>query len=384
MNIVTRQLDTAQQNEGDFQPDLMPFAPQKFSQWHTRAAGLRHVEGSAGESLTQNLSAKLPSEVKNMPIDLCRPLSWRDTSPDELAMLSNLQGNILKGHGRKHAAHVLLQFDKGDLAGARSFLRAMATHITNAYQQLRDADRFRNSRHKLSGGRFVAFFLSATGYRALGFDNDALPTDRSFRDGFRSRASKLVDTQINMWDEPYRGEVHAMLMIADDNPAVVHHAREGLRRQMNGGVRVVGMEVGIALRRNDFDETNCSQASMLSEDANPNDDNKIALDWALVKCPNVESDVSFGSYLAFAKLDFDGEMDTLYSLRRRAGTMTHRSMLGIDRDSPQTHPSLLFMAYQANLAKQFETLRWAVNIGAASVQGGEYFFAPCVSFLKNV
>lgn len=49
-----------------------------------------------------------------MSVRLNQPVA---TNPNagELAMVSILQGNILKSHGRKATAHVLLRFDSAEL-----------------------------------------------------------------------------------------------------------------------------------------------------------------------------------------------------------------------------------------------------------------------------
>jgi hypothetical protein len=44
-----------------------------------------------------------------MPINISVPLAWTKADPDELKLLQNLQGNILKGHGRDFTSKTLEQ-----------------------------------------------------------------------------------------------------------------------------------------------------------------------------------------------------------------------------------------------------------------------------------
>ncbi|MFD2429157.1 hypothetical protein ACFSUK_15525 [Sphingobium scionense] len=45
-----------------------------------------------------------------MPINLSEPLRWTSADADETALLEDLQGNILDGHGRKATVHLMLRF----------------------------------------------------------------------------------------------------------------------------------------------------------------------------------------------------------------------------------------------------------------------------------
>ena len=44
-----------------------------------------------------------------MAIDLTVPLEWKKADRE---VLKDLQGNILKGHGREHTINLFLQFDR--------------------------------------------------------------------------------------------------------------------------------------------------------------------------------------------------------------------------------------------------------------------------------
>lgn len=69
-----------------------------------------------------------------MPLNMNQPLSWKkaleardNDSAAELAMLHDLQGNILKSHGREHTANLFLAFDPSQAEAAQNSWQASAT-----------------------------------------------------------------------------------------------------------------------------------------------------------------------------------------------------------------------------------------------------------------
>ncbi|MFJ5487816.1 hypothetical protein ACIKTA_09440 [Hansschlegelia beijingensis] len=101
-----------------------------------------------------------------MAVNLGKTLDWEQARGDDRAMLEDLQGNILKGHGRHHTAHLFLNFGSEVDAEVRPILRSIGRQARSALDQLRDAKAFSKSRR--SGGRFLSFYLTAAGYDALG------------------------------------------------------------------------------------------------------------------------------------------------------------------------------------------------------------------------
>ena len=80
-------------------------------------------------------------------------------------MLEALQGNILKGHGRPETVNIFFRLDPAQAQASRRALRKIGVyHLTSAYEQLLETDRFQESGE--SGKTFVAAFLSFTGYQA--------------------------------------------------------------------------------------------------------------------------------------------------------------------------------------------------------------------------
>jgi len=141
-----------------------------------------------------------------MSIDLDQPLAWEQANQPEQAMLNDLQGNILKSHGRGHAAHVCLRFD--DPPQARQFVRALGHELTCAQKQLTDSKEFSNT-HTLAG-QFLALLLSAAGYAALEIDASKVPSGAAFRAGMQQRGDKLADASPITWDEHFQHACHAI------------------------------------------------------------------------------------------------------------------------------------------------------------------------------
>ena len=107
-----------------------------------------------------------------MPVDLRKPLHWTRADRAERALLADLQGNILKSHGRDHADHVILRFDPRAPAEARAFLRSLRGRVKTARRQLSEAAAYRRG---VSGEVFVGLALSSAGYQVLGIPRARWP-----------------------------------------------------------------------------------------------------------------------------------------------------------------------------------------------------------------
>ncbi len=191
-----------------------------------------------------------------MPVRLNQPLS-KTPNADEQAMLAQLQGNILKGHGRKHTAHVFLRFDAAEQAGARAFLKSLASKLTTASLQLANSAKFRAAKKAgkaaISTPPFMTCVLSASGYTALGIAAPNQPADNAFRGGMKSRAPLLNDPAAATWDIGYQNENHAMILIGGDANATtaakskqIDDALKALASTIPTSVTVIGVERGRA------------------------------------------------------------------------------------------------------------------------------------------
>ena len=261
-----------------------------------------------------------------MAINLDGALRWKTANAEEVAMLADLQGNILKGHGRRATRHLFLRFN-ADKARARKFVRDISLLLVSAHEQLRQADAFKVA--KVDGGPFVAFFLTFKGYEALGIADRAPiqgPAGEVFRQGMRARAAQLSDPALADLEADYRGDIHAMVLIADqpDSPdSWTSNSADDMETKilnvMSEAAEVVASEAGRAIFNaageglEHFGYVDGrSQPLLLVEDVQREHDANGGTDkWnpefplrqVLVKDPGSASPHAFGSYFVFRKLE---------------------------------------------------------------------------------
>jgi deferrochelatase/peroxidase EfeB len=133
--------------------------------------------------------------------------------------LENLQGNILQGHGRDRSVHIFLRFKKSQESEVKGWIKGLAEadRITSAQRQLLETQRYRRDKSR-RGGLFLNFFLSAKGYEYLFPEQKGkLPfDDEAFLCGMKAAQQRLNDPPQEDWEEGYRQEIHAMVLLADD------------------------------------------------------------------------------------------------------------------------------------------------------------------------
>jgi Dyp-type peroxidase family len=159
-------------------------------------------------------------------IPLDQPLDL--LSPEAPAFLADIQGNILKSHGRDHARHVFIRFGP-DVAGVRAWLSTFATsYVTSAAAQNAQSAMWKSARGE--GQLFASVLLSATGYAAAGIANGAVPTEPGgtyFQRGMKNQAQAerpFNDPPKEEWERPFQDDVHALVVLAhDDVPSLERH-----------------------------------------------------------------------------------------------------------------------------------------------------------------
>jgi Dyp-type peroxidase family len=227
-------------------------------------------------------------------------------------LLSNLQGNIIKGHGRDHTAHVFIHFDSNKIPEIKAWLIALAEEtLTSCQLQLKQREIFK--RNQIAAGLFASFYLSATGYKALG---QKMPGDTSFLAGMKSASiqAKLKDPVVSQWDEGYRHEIDAMLLLAHDNMEELGKTLKDMITIISVFSEVVHIEYGHAIRNQNGDgiehfgyADGVSQPLFLQDEINALGkidkwDPEAPLDLVLIKEEDGD-ETNMGSYFVYRKLE---------------------------------------------------------------------------------
>lgn len=250
-----------------------------------------------------------------MPIDLDNPLEeWKKA---DKAVLEDLQGNILKGHGRGHTVNLFLKFDTEQPDLAREFVRNVAQKVTSSLKQFEDTEKFKITGE--SGEPFVAFFLTHKGYKALCVEDSEIPDNAAFVAGLKQRGAELLDPPVDAWDEHFQQEIHAMILIGEEDGKKAKQIRYEIERFLNDAVEVLGEEIGLAMKNENLDGIEHfgyvdgrSQPLLLTEEIerenNSNDGTSVwnaafPLRQALVADKGGKANISFGSYFVFRKLE---------------------------------------------------------------------------------
>ena len=182
-----------------------------------------------------------------MPVNLNDSLAWKTATGDSLAMLKQLQPNILKGHVREHMQILFIQFS--DEAQARTFLGKVARKMKSANKHLREVERFKAD--GTPGTPYIGVGLTRAGYSKLGIPaakvpGSAKPSAIPFRRGMRHADSvgTLGDPPVASWEETFRHTIHAVVVIGDAKKANVTATRAEINAFFTPKVKLLGVETG--------------------------------------------------------------------------------------------------------------------------------------------
>lgn len=351
-----------------------------------------------------------------MPVNLNQPLRWKQANADEQAMLADLQANILKGHGREDTKNLFLHFD--NKADGRKCLKKAAAHVLSAAKQLQDIEKFKKA-HK-SGKPFVGVLLTTAGYAALEIDAAQIPPDTAFRQGMKPRSPALNDPPVERWESTFGS--YFVFRKLEQNVKGFKDAEEQLAKEL--GLNGDAAERAGALVVGRFEDGTPVVLQKAEGFHNPVPNNfTYKDDPAGQKCPfhgHIRKTNPRGESVGtFAATE---EEERAHLILRPGVTYGKRKKDMTDR--PSKDVGLLFMCFQSSIENQFEFMQssWANNPnfakpgegidpvieqghgpkqswptqwgepgkqkqafeGFVTMKGGEYFFAPCISFLKNL
>ena len=241
-------------------------------------------------------------------------------------LLDNLQGNILKSHGRDRSAHLFIKFT-GLQSDVKQWIQDFANeYVTSASLQAQEAVHYRKT--KQSGSIFANFFLSAKGYEYLGTPDDKLPVNPSFRLGMKNDEIRKLLSDLPLdtaepdkqWDAPLKEEIHALVLLADDDVDLLQSIVNTVCQSLSNIANLLQQEDGFILRNNGqviehfgfadgisqpiFVTSDLDRALENSGGSFDKWDPKAPLSLVLEEDPYAQAgEDSYGSYLVYRKLE---------------------------------------------------------------------------------
>jgi deferrochelatase/peroxidase EfeB len=261
-------------------------------------------------------------------VDLTQTFRWPNPPAEQLAVLDDLQPNIIKAHVRDSLHVLFLNFADGDTA--RGFLAALVPKLKSATTHLTEVDAFTGpppGQAPQPGTSYVGVGLTARCYALLGIADAATPQDIAFRRGMSDPVGvgELQDPPVSTWDPAYRQvtnaqAIHAVVLVGDTDDAVVEPRYQEVLALCTAGVTVLGEETGIGRHNANGDGIEHfgyvdgrSQPLFLTSDVTKETatgggttvwDPRFPVERVLVPDPAApDPTVHFGSYFVFRKLE---------------------------------------------------------------------------------
>lgn len=263
--------------------------------------------------------------------------------PEFEAIAPNLQSNILKSHSRDHARLLFLKFTSGKvevgnwirgfISQTRFVISALDQKIDSAQHKANKADG-----NEVPSRTVANFYLTASGYRHVGRDpevftnvithqheengEDENEVDIAGADpfvlGMRSKKinKNLSDPDPNEWENEYNTDIHAMMLLADDDAVRLDVEITGIKASLEGIASILKEETGDNItdvfggKKRNIEHfgyaDGISQPSYFSDVPVSSPFELQPLNILLVKDPFTDKeDSNYGSFLVFRKLEQD-------------------------------------------------------------------------------
>ncbi len=243
---------------------------------------------------------------------------------DYRTLVRDLQGNIIKGHGREYAVHLFLKFKAGQEEQVKQWLGEFSrSYVTSAWAQAYEAENYRQDKTK--GSVFTNVFLTVFGYDYLGLMGGDLPFQEDyFLGGMKDPNSQIgfADPTVAQWDAGFQDMIHGLILMADDELDDLKSRINSVIGSLSAIADIVQREDGFVLRNSQgkviehfgfrdgvsqplFTKRDIERERKHDPSNFANWDPRAPLSLVLLKDPFGKTADSYGSYLAYRKLEQD-------------------------------------------------------------------------------
>ena len=163
-------------------------------------------------------------------------------------LLNEIQGNIIKSHGRNHAVYLFLKFNDNIEAAKEWIGNFSHRYVTSALEQAEQGKLYRENKD-VPGTIFANFFLTRAGYMHLGYTYEQLPHEDAFRQGMQDRnmQNELGDDS-QQWEAGFQNEIHALVLLAADRIVGPRTQEAKRKEQENNRELLVALPALLALK----------------------------------------------------------------------------------------------------------------------------------------